>query len=1141
MSVLAVLSALCVLGQTNNARLEGFVQDSSGAVIAVAKVTATNSKTGAALSLVTSTGGQYTFPALQPGSYTLSVEAPGFQVSVVSDIELAVGDSVTQNVTLTVGAVTESVNVVANAISVQTSEAQTAQVLTMTDIKALPQLARTPGALAALMPGVVITPGGGGRVNGMRNGSNNTTLDGMYVSDPTAPSLGQTLTANNSDSVGEFRMVTSGSKAEYGYNAGANIQLITRSGTNKWSGNLYEYLRNTQLNANDFFNNSTRTARPKLIQNSFGGSIGGPIKRDKTFFFFNTQVRRTRQESSANRTVLTPSARDGIFTYRTPSSGALQTFSIPLNDPRRLGIDSTVAKNIALLPAANNFLIGDGLNTAGYIFNGPVTSMEDQLTFKADHNLTARNHLFARYNFQHTNSESAPTFPGQLLNASEAWRWSLVMGSDWVLSPSTVNEFRWIDREGFTDFKRPNRVAGAMFNTTLFTNPLDPAFSSGRGSPQKEITDNITWVKGKHTFKGGLNIRFFQLWSYDYAGVYPNVTFARANGNTVPTTIGPSGTAVVSSAARTIFEDMYNTLLGRTDQVTQTYYSDLVKFLPSGASRRRNHLTREAGFFFQDDWRVTRNLVLNLGLRYEYYGAPSEENNFIGAYSPSNLLSRTTTVPNLTVEPGKKWFNADLNNWAPRFGLAWDPRGDGKTSIRMHSGIFYDRTVSGAEVDIDGSMPGFSNTFTLFPNSAGTSDLRVGDGVTFPSVTGSPASLLTPANARQQSITVLNPNLRTGYVIDYGFSVQREVVRNTVLEVAYVGNRGIKLFLDEDINQSKITNGFLNSFKELQSFQATGTPLTTANDLVRIYGSAAAAVTAVGATNLTQGLVGTAANNLDRQNFSRYAAAGLPDNYLRNNTQFNQVIFGTNDGRSYYNSLQMSLTHRSGPLSVRANYTFSKSIDVGSGDGSGFSSPIDNFNLRLMRGISDQNRPHSFNGTVAYTLPVGRGQSFGRDLPKWADAMIGGWDLGSIIVLQSGAPFTVSSSRATAAIPGNTRANYSATDTNIGNIERRGDGVYFLSAAEIARFSFPTAGEIGNSPRNGFIGPRYVNFDASLVKKFKITERQSLNLRIEAYNVFNHATFSGLTTNLTIPATFGKFTSLAADPRIMQAALRFEF
>jgi hypothetical protein len=162
-------------------------------------------------------------------------------------------------------------------------------------------------------------------------------------------------------------------------------------------------------------------------------------------------------------------------------------------------------------------------------------------------------------------------------------------------------------------------------------------------------------------------------------------------------------------------------------------------------------------------------------------------------------------------------------------------------------------------------------------------------------------------------------------------------------------------------------------------------------------------------------------------------------------------------------------------------------------------------------------------------------------MPRWADTIIGGWDLGSIIVLQSGAPYTVSSSRATAAIPGNTRANYSATDTSIGQITRRGDGVFFFSPEEIARFSFPGAGDIGNSPRNGFIGPRYINFDASLVKKFKITERQSLNLRIEAYNVFNHVTFAGLTTNLTIPATFGKFTSTAADPRIMQAALRFEF
>src|SRR5262249_29951007 len=204
-------------------------------------------------------------------------------------------DTVNQNVTLELGAVTETVDVKANALSVQVSEAQMSTAITMKEIDTLPQLGRSAIALSILQTGVQIDPNdtSSSRVNGTRQGSNNTTLDGMYVSDPTAPRLGLVLSSNNTDSVGEFRMITSGGKAEFGYNAGANVQLITRSGTNRFSGNLFDYLRNTVLNASTFFNNTTGTPKPKLIQNFYGGSLGGPIIHNKTFFFFNFQGRRT--------------------------------------------------------------------------------------------------------------------------------------------------------------------------------------------------------------------------------------------------------------------------------------------------------------------------------------------------------------------------------------------------------------------------------------------------------------------------------------------------------------------------------------------------------------------------------------------------------------------------------------------------------------------------------------------------------------------------------------------------------------------------------------------------------------------------------------------------------------------------------
>jgi hypothetical protein len=233
--------------------------------------------------------------------------------------------------------------------------------------------------------------------------------------------------------------------------------------------------------------------------------------------------------------------------------------------------------------------------------------------------------------------------------------------------------------------------------------------------------------------------------------------------------------------------------------------------------------------------------------------------------------------------------------------------------------------------------------------------------------------------------------------------------------------------------------------------------------------------------------------------------------------------------------------HRSvGALRIGGNYTWSKSLDDGSSDGTSFAQPIDDFNIRLNKARSDYDRPHVFNGTLTYTLPVGRGKAFGNSMPHWMDNLIGGWDLGSIITWESGAPFTVSSQRETTGIQANTWANYTG-DRNAGSVSEQGGGVYYFSAAEIADFSFPGAGQIGTSGRNTFRGPVYSDIDTSLVKRFQVKEHKYFSFRWECYNLLNHPSFSGLSVNLTTPSTFGKFSSQQGNPRIMQGALRFDF
>ncbi len=1137
--------------QVATSRLDGTIQDGSGAVIPGAKVVAVNEKTQAKAEATSNSEGSFIFPSLQPGLYTVTAEAKGFRKAVINSLELNVSVTVTQRFTMEVGQVTESVVVEAEAARVQTSDSQVGRSVTLRDIDTLPQLGRSPVILAVFQPGTQIDPSDTTftRVNGMRQGSNNTTLDGISANDSVTARLGLSMTANNTDSVGEFRVITNGAKAEYGHNAGGQVELITRSGTNQWHGNLFDYHRNKVLNANNFFNNASGVARPKYIQNLFGGSVGGAAIKNKTFFFFNYQGSRIAQEVVRNRTVLSPEAKKGIFRWRAPGSTAISSFDIAANDPRKIGVDKEVAKIFSVLPDPNNTDTGDGLNYMGYRFNNPSGSWNNSYTARADHNLKEGFRLFFRYSWYKTyaidslNSQDA-TFPGFPQGWQGGIRSGFSIGSDWVISPSLVNEARVGTMSANSDFARPARQPNWMFISNLYTDPYSTAFAQGRNSPTWDIIDNLTKLWGKHTFKMGGALRYINQWGYNDNGIYPNVTLGTSLGASVPTNIGPTvASGTISSALRQTFESLYNDVLGRMNQVTQIYYSDLKAWQPAGTTRLRDFLLREHGFFFQDDWKVSRRLSVNLGLRWEFHQVPSERNGFQGSLDQAANLNTVSQINNLTLTKDNAWYNKDLNNFAPRIGFAFDPKGDGRTAIRGSYGMFYDRLIGSTVSLADGNTPGFAQTVNVYPNQAVGSDVRLADGV--PATTPPQTPQLTlPAN-RSTSVVVFNPNLRTPYVHQFSLNFQREVARNTVVEVGYVGSRGVKLFMNSDLNQQRVYGDFLNNFKELQAYQTNSSaPISPGNTLVRIFGTPAAAISSLGAANFQQSLVGTAATNLDRTYFSRYAAAGVSDFYLRNYPQYIQVIQGANHGRSYYNSMQLSVRRNMRDLQLFANYTWSKSIDNASAEGNGYTAPFDNYNLALNRARSDWDRPHSFNMSATYIIPFGKGKKFGSDMPQWLDSAIGGWELGGLVVWQSGSVFTITSSRATT-WGGTTWANYTGS-RNIGEVVRKGDGVWYLTADDYSRFSFPTAGEAGTTGRNTFRGPRYFNTDMSIVKRFRIYEDHKVTFRAEGYNMWNNPNFANPSVSLTSPATFGKISSIVSSSnnpgsRVFQLALRYDF
>lgn len=1150
--VLITISSTPLFSQTS-ARIEGTVQDQTGAVVPNAKITVLNSKTQARSEISSNPQGYYVLPSLQPGLYTVTIEAPGFQKQIINNLELNVGNTVAQKIVLNLGHATETVVVEANAVTVQTTESQISRQVTIRDIDTLPQLGRTPITLAVYQPGVQINPGNVSfsHVNGLRQGSNDAKLDGIDINDSLVPRLGLSLTANNTDSIGEFRIVTEGGKAEYGRSAGAQVDLITRSGTNNYHGDAFDYLRNTALNANDFFNNQTNTPRPKFIQNIYGGSFGGPIIHDKTFIFGNFQGIRTHQDTVRNRQVLSTLARQGIFQWIDANKN-LQSFNIATNDPRKIGVDPQMAKLFALVPAPNNKDVGDGLNTVGLRFNNSTPSIEDQFTIKGDQNITRNLKAFLRWSWQRNSAVDSlnnadATYPGQPQGTQGGHRWGFSVGTDWTITSTLVNEFRIGHQSSTVIFARPARLQGPTIITNLFNpDPINSAYAQGRNSPVLDITDNMTKVWKDHTFKWGTNVRRTLQTGFNDNGIFQNVTTAVANGNIPPSFAALKG---LTKAQLSTFQQLYNDTLGRMDQVAETFYSrDLQNFQARGTTRQRDYTLHESGYYFQDDWRLRRNLTLNLGMRYEFFGRPNEKNGIQGTIQGADQVNGVNQLTNLTVARSNAWYKQDWNNFAPRVGFAWDIFGDGKTSLRGNYGIFYDRSV-GAVVNLaDGNTPGFSQGVLVFPNATAGSDIRVSDGAPLPVSPAAPV-LTLPVTNRASSIVLFNPNLRTGYVHSYALNIQRELMRNTVLEVGYVGNRGVKLFMDQDLNQLRINGDFLNAFKEIQAFNANGTPVSASNTLVKIFGSPAAVLKNLGATSFTLGNVGTVANLLDRSFNSKYAAAGLPQTYLRNYPQFNQVIVGTNAGRSYYDALQISLRRSTGALRVSGNYTYSKSIDNISVDGNGFTGPIDSFNTALNRARGDFDHRHSFNASTIYSLPFGQGQRFGSNLPKWLDTIVGGWDVGSLFVYQDGPVFTVYSERTsagltTATTTTGTWANYSG-DHNL-SVHRAPDGtVSFFTPAQVANFGFPAAGEIGNSGRNAFRGPRFLDIDSSLVKRFKITESQAITFRAEAYNLFNHPNFGGLSLNLNSLGTFGRLSNTlgaqGTGARTMQIALRYDF
>lgn len=869
--LLVLFSATMAFGQASS--LSGTVLDPKGDAVAGATITATNVATGAARTTTSSKEGTYQLAQLTPGTYRIRTEAQGYKAIVQEDVQVLVSTPVTLNVAFTeVGAVSDTVTVQGGEAVINTTDATVGNTFNEQQIRQLPLEGRNVAALLAAQPGVVfignvnadggVTDERNGAVNGGKSDQANVTLDGVDVNDQQAGFAFNSVLRVTLDAVQEFRVTTTNPNAEQGRSSGAQVSLVTKSGSNQFRGSLYEFHRNTITTANDWFNNAAgsfgpndpqvlagtarvgedRIPRQKLLRNVFGGTIGGPIAKDRLFFFLNYEGRRDRREDSVARVVPSADLRRGVIKYNNTAGGvtSLSPDQVRTLDPAGIGVNQAVLSIFNRYPLPNDNTVGDGLNFQGFRFKAPIKLDWNTYIARFDYNLTdsGRHLLFARGNLQNDSDTTLPQFPGQpprftnLANSK-----GLAAGYTAQLSNTLTNVFRYgYTRQGLESSGASSGVYVTFRNLT--TIEADNARSVGRITPVHNFVDDATWVKGTHSLGFGTNLRFIRNSRFNFGNSFPgattNVSWLLGTGRDLrPADIGGGVTA---------FVDSLMALLGIVSQGTANYNFDRTgKVLAVGEAVRRRFGADEYEFYGQDIWRARQNLTLTFGLRYGLYSPPFEtEGNQV---APNIVLNDwfnlrglngnkgipSSAAPQISynlagpVNNGRGFYDWDYNNFAPRFAVAYSPRfensllktifgSEGKSAIRGGFSLAYDRIGGGLAVTFD-QAGSFGLSTTLLNAS---SSLSARTAPRFTGLNNIPAGILPPPPAsntfpktfpgagERGSFAIthgLDGAIRTPYSMSVNFSVQRELPGNTSIELAYIGRFGRKLLIQGDLAQ----------------------------------------------------------------------------------------------------------------------------------------------------------------------------------------------------------------------------------------------------------------------------------------------------------------------------------------------------
>jgi outer membrane receptor protein involved in Fe transport len=1112
--------ALNVAGQQITANIRGTVLDPSGAIVQSATVTARQLETGLTRAAVTDRQGEYVLVELPIGHYQLEVQAKGFQKYLQQGISLDVNETATVGIHLKLGAETQQVEVSANAALVQSTVSSLGETVMEQEILDLPLDGRNFSQLGLLQPGVIpLTPGlleAGGparqnqayAVDGQRPESNNFMIDGA---DNVSSVDGGFVVKPPIDAIAEFKILSHNANAEFGRNTGSTTNIVTRSGSNSFHGAAWEFLRNDAMDSSDYF---TQNVQP-LKQNQFGATFGGPIVKDKTFFFGYYEGFRNRQGETVPATVPSSAERGGNFGEQcTDLSGATFDSStglcsnpngqltffgtpVPFNQMTLFTpIDPTATSVLPLFPLPN---VGEN----GFIATQTLIENTDQFGLRLDHYLSRADTLNFRYMFSTGPTTdplspvgaNVPGFPVGEYNRAQ----NFVAQETHIFSPSIIGVARFsylrntflldehLNHESPSDLgfqyapTLPSAAGPPFIQVGGYASVGDP-ITGPRNTYQNtfDLSGSLSWIHGRHELKLGGGYRRDQINALQ--GIASNGFFVFAG---------------IPSQAGFLYNDGFANYLS----------GNPVVFLQGGGNFAREIRDRALDAYGQDTYKVNSRLTFNLGLRYELPFPSTENHNEVNLFVPG---AQSTVLPNAPAgllypgDPGvpRGLISTQKTAFAPRFGVAWDPRGNSKTVISAAYGIFYEPfyTGEGGPLQDPVSAPPYLKTLQLgFPINSFANPFYAPDpfGVPFPE----PMTLLVAAR-----------NLHLPYAQDWNLNIQRSFGEDWLFQVGYVGTTGVRLprFIEGN------PPAFIPGADTTSSGCSVANPCPISNE-----------------------------NNVNQRRLYSGCTLANPDNCI-----YGSVGEIASVSSSSYNALEASLRKRfNHGLSFLASYTWAHSIDdVSSFNITGSASqPVagendlaqNPFDLAAERGRSMFDSRNRFVLSYQWSLP------FLQHSSTWYGHVFGDWQLNGIVTAMSGGPFTVFDSN-DVSLQGQAPeiTGFSANRPNlIGNPNsgpRTPQEWFNVSAFQqlqpdpLGRFEV-----FGDEGRNVVQGPGYVNWDASALKSIRLTETKELQFRGELFNLLNHTNFRLPVSDISSP-TFGQIQS-DVEPRVIQVALKFLF